>query len=73
MSLPLSPSPTHRFMTAYACPLPPSFACRVLDVMLTEKSTAMMLRTGLAILMELEPEVLELDDFEAIIEHLKVS
>lgn len=61
------------FMTAFACPLPPSFACRVLDVMLTERSTAMLVRVALAILMELEPEVLELHDFEQIIEHLKVQ
>lgn len=61
------------FMTAFACPLPPSFACRVLDVMLTEHSTAMLVRVALAILMELEPEVLELHDFEQIIEHLKVK
>lgn len=60
-----------RFMTAYACPFAPSFACRVLDVMVTERSSAMLIRTGLAILMELEPEVLELNDFEQIIEHLK--
>ena len=59
-------------LTAFACPFPSTFSGRVIDVMLTERRTHILLRTALAVMAETEAELLELDDFEALIGHLKV-
>ena len=59
-------------LTAFACPFPFTFAGRVIDVMLLERRTHPLLRTALAVMAEVEAELLELADFEALIGHLKV-
>ncbi|CAG9467804.1 unnamed protein product [Pedinophyceae sp. YPF-701] len=61
------------FLTAFSCPMPPPFACRVLDVVLIERSTAIMLRVALSMLESLEEELLGVDDFEETIAGLKLG
>lgn len=59
------------FLTAFACPFPTTFASRVIDVMLAEHQGGMLMRVALAVMAECEAEIVELDDFEDIITHLK--
>ena len=59
-------------LTAFACPFPSTFSGRVIDVMLLERRTYVLLRTALAVMADVEAELLELHDFEALIGHLKV-
>eukprot|EP00873_Tetraselmis_striata_P025428 jgi/Tetstr1/445692/TSEL_003495.t1 len=61
------------FLTAFACPFPTTFASRVIDVMLAEHQGGMLMRVALAVMAECEAEIVELDDFEDIITHLKVE
>lgn len=61
------------FLTCFSCPFPAKFACRVIDVMLQEQRAHVLLRVALAIVAEVEAEILELHDFEDIITYLKVS
>eukprot|EP00884_Botryococcus_braunii_P004172 jgi/Botrbrau1/13756/Bobra.0056s0013.2 len=61
------------FLTAYSCPFPSAFACRVIDIMLTEQRGDMLLRTGLAIIAHIKDQLRRLDDFEDIITYLKVE
>ena len=60
------------FLTIFSCPFPATFACRVIDVMLTEHSSNIMLRAALAVLAECAADLLQLHDFEALIPYLKV-
>lgn len=60
-------------MTAYACPFPIHVAARVIDVLLQADDEALLLRLGLAVMAALQQGLLELDDFEALITHLKVK
>ena len=59
-------------LTAFACPFPPAFSGRVIDVMLTEGRTHVLLRAALAVMLSCAEDLLALDDFEALITHLKV-
>jgi len=59
-------------MTTYSCPFPVHVAARVLDVLLQSDSDAILPRLGLEVMRELQPHLLELDDFEALITYLKV-
>lgn len=61
------------FLTAFSCPFPVSFACRLIDVMLVEDSDAVLMRVALAIMAESEPELLMQDDFEELLTYLKVE
>ena len=60
-------------LTAFACPFPYTFSGRVLDVLLTEARTHVLLRVALAVMADCEAELLALGDFEAVIGHLKVT
>ncbi|KAF6259841.1 rab-GTPase-TBC domain-containing protein [Scenedesmus sp. NREL 46B-D3] len=60
-------------MTCYACPFPMHVAARVIDVLLQAEDEAVLLRLGLAVMAALQQGLLELDDFEALITHLKVQ
>ena len=60
------------FLTIYSCPFPATFACRVIDVMLTEHSSNILMRAALAVLAECEDDLLQLHDFEDLITYLKV-
>ncbi len=60
------------FLTCFSCPFPAKFACRVIDVMLQEQRSHVLLRIALAIVSECEADLLEMDDFEDIITFLKV-
>lgn len=60
------------FLTAFSCPFPTSFSCRVIDVMLTECCGHVMLRVGLAVIKACEPALMQLFDFEDLVTHLKV-
>ncbi|KAL0035338.1 hypothetical protein WJX77_001763 [Trebouxia sp. C0004] len=61
------------FLTIYSCPFPATFACRVIDVMLTEHSSNILMRAALAVLAECEDDLLQLHDFEDLITYLKVE
>ena len=61
------------FLTIYSCPFPATFACRVIDVMLTEHSSNILMRAALAVLAECEDDLLQLHDFEDLITYLKVG
>uniref|UniRef100_A0A7S3UCF5 Rab-GAP TBC domain-containing protein n=1 Tax=Picocystis salinarum TaxID=88271 RepID=A0A7S3UCF5_9CHLO len=52
---------------------PQSFSARILDVILTERSGNILMRTCLSILAHTEMHVLALDDFEEIVEYLKIE
>ena len=60
-------------LTAFACPFPPAFSGRVIDVMLTEGRTHVLLRAALAVMLSCQEDLLALLDFEALITHLKVG
>lgn len=60
------------FLTAFACPFPPSFVARIIDIMLIENTCHIMQRVAFAILNECEEAVLPLTDFEDILTCLKV-
>ena len=65
---------TQWFLSIFACPFPVSFCARIIDVMLLQGGgQAILLRTALAIMCESEAELLALDDFEALLVHLKVD
>ena len=59
-------------LTAFSCPFSAAFAGRVIDVMLLEQRTHILLRTALAVLSDCEPSLMELHDFEELITYLKV-
>lgn len=61
------------FLTAFSCPFPVGFACRLIDVMLAEDSDAVLMRVALAVMAECEPELLMQDDFEELLMYLKVE
>ena len=61
------------FLTAFSCPFPTVFSCRVVDVMLTENCGHAMLRVGLAVIKACSSALLELHDFEDLVTHLKVG
>lgn len=61
------------FLTAFSCPFPVSFACRLIDVMLVEDSDAVLMRVALTIMAESEPDLLMQDDFEELLTYLKVE
>ena len=61
------------FLTAFSCPFPTVFSCRVVDVMLTENCGHAMLRVGLAVIKACISALLELYDFEDLVTHLKVG
>lgn len=60
------------FLTVFSCPFPPSFACRVIDIMLVERGDGILQRTAMAVMAECASDLMELDDFEDIITLLKV-
>lgn len=59
-------------LTSFACPFPPSFVARVMDIMLIENNNHAMQRVAFTILSECEEAVLPLTDFEDILTYLKV-
>lgn len=61
------------FLTAFSCPFPTVFSCRVVDVMLTENCGHAMLRVGLAVIKACSAALMELHDFEDLVTHLKVQ
>ncbi|RMZ55702.1 hypothetical protein APUTEX25_005743 [Auxenochlorella protothecoides] len=61
------------FLTAFACPFPVSFACRVIDGLLAENGSEVLLRVGLAIMAECEADLLLRDDFEDLLTFLKAE
>ena len=60
------------FLTCFSCPFPAKFACRVIDVLLQEQRPHVLLRVALAVLAEVEADILQLHDFEDIITFIKV-
>ena len=65
---------TQWFLSMYACPFPVIFSARIIDVMLLQgEGQGILLRTALAIMCESEAELLALNDFEALLMHLKVD
>jgi Rab-GTPase-TBC domain len=61
------------FLSTFSCPFPVGFACRLIDVMLTENSDAVLMRVALAIMAECEAELLMQEDFEELLTYLKVE
>lgn len=61
------------FLSAFSCPFPVSFACRLVDVMLMENSDAVLMRTALAVMAECEAELLMQETFEELLTYLKVE
>ena len=61
------------FLTAFSCPFPTAFSCRVIDVMLTENCGHVMLRVGLAVIKACTDALTELHDFEDLVTYLKVG
>ncbi|KAG1657940.1 hypothetical protein FOA52_000971 [Chlamydomonas sp. UWO 241] len=60
-------------MTCFATPFPSHVPARIIDVMLQDGNDRLLLRLALAIMEELESGLMELDDFEMIVTHLKVT
>ena len=58
-------------LTCFACPFSAPVACRVIDALLIEDRPHCLLRVALALLAELEPDLLALDDFEELITFIK--
>lgn len=58
-------------LTCFACPFSAPVACRVIDALLIENRPHCLLRVALALLAELEPDLLALDDFEELITFIK--
>lgn len=58
-------------LTCFACPFSAPVACRVIDVLLIEDRPHCLLRVALALMAELEADLLTLDDFEDIITFIK--
>eukprot|EP01026_Neomeris_dumetosa_P008031 TRINITY_DN1251_c0_g1_i4.p1 TRINITY_DN1251_c0_g1~~TRINITY_DN1251_c0_g1_i4.p1 ORF type:complete len:271 (+),score=42.82 TRINITY_DN1251_c0_g1_i4:1-813(+) len=59
------------FMTSFAASLPPAFSARIIDVMLVNETDAVLHRMGIAILQELESELLQLKDMESLCNYVK--
>ena len=59
-------------LTAFSCPFSTAFAGRIIDVMLLEQRTHILLRAALAVLSDCENDLMKLDDFEELITYLKV-
>lgn len=51
------------FLSAFTCPFPVGFACRLVDVMLVENSDVVLMRAALAMMAESEAELLMQEDF----------
>lgn len=60
-------------MTVFAMPFPPTFSACIIDVMLQEGSDAILLRMSYAILDRLRPQLMALDNFEALLTTIKVT
>jgi hypothetical protein len=60
------------FMTAYVAPFPLHFGARILDALLQGGECAVLLRVALALMEALEPDLLGVQDFEALISAIKV-
>lgn len=61
------------FLSVFSCPFPVSFACRIVDIMLTTNSDLILLRVSLTIMAECEAELLMQDNFEELLTYLKVT
>lgn len=61
------------FLTAFACPMPPAFACRVLDGLLLENDSWVLARVALMLMAECEGDLLLRDDFEDVLTYLKLE
>jgi hypothetical protein len=61
------------FLSLYAAEFPYSFTARVLDVMLAERSCAVVTRVALGLLDAAEAQLLELKDFESLVMYLKLE
>lgn len=61
------------FLSLFSNTYPQSFSARILDVILTERSGNILMRTCLSILSHSEMHLLALDDFEEIVEYLKIE
>lgn len=59
-------------LTAFSCPFSTAFAGRIIDIMLLEQRTHILLRTALAVLSDCEADLMQLNDFEELITYLKV-
>ncbi|KAK9806524.1 hypothetical protein WJX73_006950 [Symbiochloris irregularis] len=60
-------------LTAFSCPFSTAFSGRLIDTMLLERRTHILLRAALAVLGDCEAKLLELHDFEELITFLKSS
>lgn len=60
-------------MTVYASPFPPSFTASCIEIMLQDGHDAILLRVALAIMDQLAISLLALNDFEALLTHIKVA
>eukprot|EP01025_Chloroclados_australasicus_P049015 TRINITY_DN5568_c0_g2_i7.p1 TRINITY_DN5568_c0_g2~~TRINITY_DN5568_c0_g2_i7.p1 ORF type:complete len:611 (+),score=103.88 TRINITY_DN5568_c0_g2_i7:139-1971(+) len=59
------------FMTSYAACLPSTLAARIIDVLLIQRNDDILHQLGLAILWELQSELMELDSMEPICNYIK--
>ena len=59
------------FLTCFSCPFTEFFSARVLDFILLEKSCLALTRTAFAVLAQLAEALLELDNFEDLLTHIK--
>eukprot|EP01025_Chloroclados_australasicus_P028418 TRINITY_DN28172_c0_g1_i4.p1 TRINITY_DN28172_c0_g1~~TRINITY_DN28172_c0_g1_i4.p1 ORF type:complete len:490 (-),score=97.58 TRINITY_DN28172_c0_g1_i4:434-1903(-) len=59
------------FMTSFSASLPPIFSARIFDVMLVTQSDSVLHKMGIAILQELQEELLKLEDMESLCNHVK--
>ncbi|KAK2080743.1 hypothetical protein QBZ16_000597 [Prototheca wickerhamii] len=60
-------------LTAFACPMPAGFACRVIDALLLEGDSWVLARVALALMAECEADLLLRDDFEDLLTYLKLE
>ena len=61
-------------LSMYAAEFPTTFTCRILDVALAERSSAVVMRVALAILEAAEEALVAIgNDFEGLVVHLKME
>ena len=59
------------FLTVFSTEFPIRFACRVLDVVLAERSTRVIMQVALMLMEECEAHCLNMHDFEEIVNHIR--
>lgn len=64
---------TQWLMTAFACPFPFQFAARIVDILLRDSGSDILLSASMAVMARLQPCLMEQHDFEALVRCLKMD